>query len=116
MLTASEAHRRAREGEIVLIDIRSPQEWMQTGIGEGALAITMHRNDFLDRLMAAVDGDRNRQIALICATGNRSRWLQSQLNAYGFGAVEDVSEGMLGGPAGPGWLNRGLPLARLQAG
>ncbi len=111
MLAANEAHRRASEGELLLIDIRSPQEWMQTGIGEGALAITMHRNDFLDRLLEAVDGNRNRAIALICATGNRSRWLQFQLNSYGFAAVEDVSEGMLGSAAGPGWLNRGLPTA-----
>ncbi|MCC2112868.1 MAG: rhodanese-like domain-containing protein [Hyphomicrobiales bacterium] len=111
MLTANEAHRRATEGELLLVDIRSPQEWMQTGVGEGVLPITMHQNDFLDRLLEAVAGDRGRAIALICATGNRSRWLQFQLNSYGFSAVEDVSEGMLGSSAGPGWLNRGLPTA-----
>ena len=112
MLSAVDAHKKAQNGETVLVDIRSPQEWMQTGVGEGAQAITMHAQDFLDKLMEAIEGDQGRSISLICATGNRSRWLQYQLAAHGFTAVEDVSEGMLGGPNGPGWINRGLPIVR----
>ncbi|HOV02922.1 MAG TPA: rhodanese-like domain-containing protein [Hyphomicrobiales bacterium] len=112
MLTADVAHEQAVKGEVLLVDIRSPQEWMQTGVGEGAVAITMHSHDFLDKLMEAMEGDQSKPIALICATGNRSRWLQYQLMAHGFTSVEDVGEGMLGGPNGPGWLNRRLPVAR----
>lgn len=109
-INAIEAHEKAGAGEILLIDIRTVGEWKQTKIAASSIAISMHQADFLEKLGAAVSGDKSRKIALICATGGRSRWLQQELSRRGFTNVADVSEGMLGSPAGPGWLKRGLPV------
>jgi len=40
----------------------------------------------------------------------RSARVSNQLIAAGFTYIIDVPEGMLGSAAGPGWLERGLPL------
>jgi rhodanese-related sulfurtransferase len=109
-LDADTAFQRAKAGEITLVDIRQPQEWSETGSPEGGNRLDLQSDDFLDRLSALVDGDRSRPIALICASGGRSARTARALTEAGFTNVLDVSEGMLGSAAGPGWLARGLPV------
>ncbi|MCB1548760.1 MAG: hypothetical protein KDJ41_13125 [Hyphomicrobiaceae bacterium] len=110
-LSAAEAHRRQAAGELVLVDIRTPGEWLKTGLPAGAVALTPTGPEFLDQVEAALDGDRTRPLALICASGMRSAQLQMILEARGFTGVVDVSEGMLGNrSAGPGWIAGGLPI------
>ncbi|MCA0872454.1 rhodanese-like domain-containing protein [Seohaeicola saemankumensis] len=109
-LSVRQAHERAMAGDIVLIDIRTPQEWRQTGIAEGARPIDMRRDDFLAALRGAAGPDPAAPIALICARGVRSARLSLQLSAAGYGNIMDVPEGMLGSRAGPGWLASGLPV------
>ena len=112
-LGVAEAHRLALSGEILLVDIRRPDEWSLTGIGEGAQPLDMRARDFEARLLALAEGDKARPIALICARGVRSRGMARRLASAGFTRVLDVPEGMLGSGAGPGWIKAGLPLARL---
>ena len=100
----------ARDGGLILIDIRRPDEWMETGMPEHAQPIDMRRSDFLDALDKLMGGDRTRSVALICARGVRSDRMSASLAEAGFTSVIDVPEGMLGSPAGPGWLARGLPV------
>lgn len=101
-----------RSGDVILIDIRRPDEWAQTGIAEGAIPLDMRRDDFLPALTDIADGDTTRAIALICARGVRSDRTSARLEAAGFSQIIDVPEGMLGSRAGPGWLQRGLPVER----
>ena len=105
-----QVHQAAVAGEVLLIDIRRPEEWAQTGVGEGAIPLDMRRRDFENALTEAADGDTARPIALICARGVRSRRMTERLRAAGFTQIIDVPEGMLGSGAGPGWLERGLPV------
>lgn len=109
-LSPQQAHEAAVSGEVLLIDIRRPDEWARTGVGEGAVPIDMRRQDFEDALTLAVEGDTAQPVALICARGVRSRRMSVRLVAAGFTQVIDVPEGMLGSGAGPGWLKRGLPV------
>lgn len=109
-LTAAQAHEQAKTGEIILVDIRRPDEWRLTGIGEGAHAIDMRRDDFLTALTDIAGPDKAAPIALICARGVRSARLSQQLTDAGFTRIIDVPEGMLGSGAGPGWLAAGLPV------
>lgn len=109
-LSPEQAHQSALSGEVLLIDIRRPDEWARTGVGEGALPIDMRRQDFEEALTVAAEGDTARPVALICARGVRSRRMSARLVAAGFTQVIDVPEGMLGSGAGPGWLERGLPV------
>jgi len=106
------AHRLAEAGSIHLIDIRRPDEWKATGSGEGAARLDMRRKDFIVELDKITGGDRAAPVALICARGVRSAWLNNRLTEAGFTNIIDVPEGMLGSAAGPGWLKRGLPLVK----
>jgi len=109
-LSAPEALARAQLGEILLVDIRRPDEWQATGIPLGAVPLDLRRDDFVEALLAEAGGDRARPVALICARGVRSARLGKRLSQAGFTAILDVPEGMLGSGAGPGWLARGLPV------
>lgn len=111
ILDAKAADAKARAGEIVLIDIRTPEEWLQTGVPASAHAITMHQPApaFLAQVDKALGGDKSKPLALICRTGNRSGSIAPQLEKLGYKII-DVSEGMAGSRKGPGWLRQGLAL------
>lgn len=112
VIPVGEAHARAQAGEIVLVDIRTPEEWKETGVPATAHAITMHQDPrrFVQQVLAAMGGDRTRPVALICRTGNRSSILQAEMRRAGFTNVADVGEGMAGSRHGKGWLKSGLPI------
>ena len=114
-LSTPDVHAAALAGEVVLVDIRRPDEWERTGIGEGAVPIDMRRDDFVDALLAETDGRSDVPVALICARGVRSRKMTQRLLSAGFTTIIDVPEGMLGSGAGPGWLKRGLPTVAWSA-
>jgi rhodanese-related sulfurtransferase len=110
-MTAGEAHAKASAGEIVLVDIRTPEEWAETGVPASAYAITLNQEPsaLVAKLKAVMAGDPTRPLALICRTGNRSSRLQAELQKAGFTNVVDVGEGMAGSSHGQGWLKSGLP-------
>jgi len=114
LVSAPEALERSIRGELTLIDVRSPPEWRSGGIPRGAKAVTIHQRGgkraFLNEILKAVDGDRSRPVALICASGVRSTRAAAILGEAGFTNVENILEGMEGSAAGPGWRRRGLPL------
>ncbi|MFN0265275.1 rhodanese-like domain-containing protein [Tepidamorphus sp. 3E244] len=111
-LDAVEAYNRAEAGKLLLVDIRTPEEWRSTGVAEPAITISMMDRGFLQKLDAALGGDRDAPFALICATGGRSAIVARALENYGYSRVHDVSEGMSGSPMGPGWLARKMPLRK----
>lgn len=115
-ISAPDALQAVKKGEVVLVDIRQPEEWKQTGVADGARLIPMRHPEggagFVRDLLAAAKGDRNAPIALICRTGNRSGATARALSDAGFTHILDVSEGMAGSGAGPGWIKRDLPMTR----
>lgn len=115
LLTVQQAHAAAIAGDVLLIDIRRPDEWARTGVGEGANPLDMRRDDFIPQLTQLARSDTAAPIALICARGVRSRRLSGILRDAGFTNIIDVPEGMLGSGAGPGWLKSGLPLTEWDA-
>ncbi|MGB7316867.1 MAG: rhodanese-like domain-containing protein [Planktotalea sp.] len=110
IISAREAFSAARDGDLILIDIRSPGEWAQTGVAQGAVALTMHSQDFAREITTLLNAQKGKKVGLICATGGRTEYVTSILAQNGFPAVIDVSEGMMGNARGPGWIARGLPL------
>ncbi len=109
-ITVEQAHASAVAGDVLLVDIRRPDEWQRTGVGEGALPLDMRRDDFIEALTAATGGDTDSPVALICARGVRSARMTQRLSDAGYTNLIDVPEGMLGSGAGPGWLAKGLPV------
>jgi rhodanese-related sulfurtransferase len=114
-LSPPDAHRAALAGEVLLIDIRRPDEWARTGVGEGAVPLDMRRVDFTEALLIKTGGSMDMPVALICARGVRSKHLSERLMEAGFSNIIDVPEGMSGSGAGSGWLYRGLPLVEWQS-
>lgn len=109
-LSAPEAFEKVKAGELLLVDIRTPGEWRQTGVATDAKTIDMTSKTFGQDLLAAMDGNKDAPVALICRTGNRTTHTQRALTKAGFTQVYNVKEGMVGSRAGPGWLQRGLPV------
>ncbi len=112
MLTADQAYQVMLSGEAPLIDIRSPMEWVQSGVPEGAHPISIHEPGFLEKLDALLEGDKSKPFMLICRTGNRSPHIFQALKQHGYSNVYEVPEGLFGSYRSPhpGWANRGLPL------
>ncbi|WP_208539168.1 rhodanese-like domain-containing protein [Algihabitans albus] len=113
-LPADQAQTLAVEGQLLLIDVRHPQEWRQTGVASAAETVSIHDPAglpaFLAKVRALADRVPGRPIALICATGVRSDFAAKLLRQEGYDQVFNVREGMMGSTAGAGWLDRGLPL------
>jgi rhodanese-related sulfurtransferase len=108
----------ARDGQVMIIDIRRPDEWQKTGIPRGAeramVRFDQGATNFLIRIAKLTNGDKTRPIALICAAGVRSKHASRLLQNRGYTQVMDISEGMLGNADGIGWLRRDLPVSRCE--
>lgn len=109
-LSVREAHEGARAGKLLLVDIRTPEEWADTGVPKGAVRLDMTGSGFEVRLAALKLDHPGKPIALICRTGNRTAALQRTLAARGWKDLVDVRSGLLGTPKDKGWLAEGLPV------
>lgn len=108
--SARQAYEALRDDLIRMLDIRSRDEWAETGVAEGAWPVSLHEPRFPERLFAARDLAGGRPVALICATGGRTGFVMRNLGRAGYGGFVDVSEGMLGSSLGRGWIAEGLPV------
>ncbi len=86
--------------KIPIVDIRTPGEWRETGIAQGALGITFfderggyNVEAFLKELNAKVD--TKKPFALICHTGSRTKVLANFLSAELKYSVIDFADGMV---------------------
>lgn len=111
-ISVREAHAKARAKEIVLVDIRRPDEWRDTGVAEGAIRLDMTHPAFEARLATLRAENPGKPIALICRTASRTRQVQDILGRRGWQGIVNVRGGMLGDGRNRGWLDEGLPLAR----
>jgi rhodanese-related sulfurtransferase len=113
-LTPPEAQTKLQAGELILIDIRTPEEWRDSGTAPNAQRINLQdpngATGFAVKVLDAVHGDKTAPIAVICRTGSRSSHAQRYLVKQGFSNVFNIPEGMIGSSAGPGWIERGLPM------
>lgn len=84
----------AADPAILLVDIREPGEWQQTGVVEGALLLS-YRD--ADSFLAAVSPllQEGQSIALICRSGNRTSRAARQIAAISDVPVIDIAGGML---------------------
>lgn len=113
-IAADRAQALAEAGAVLIVDIRTPEEWARTGVPKGAALVPLTdggqrlRASFVGEVRGLLDGALGRPVALICRSGARSAFARRLLLAEGVTAVLDVAEGMVGSGFGPGWLGRGL--------
>lgn len=84
----------ASDANSLLVDIRTPQEWQETGVIEGALLVTYSDADsFLKAIAPHLE--QGQSIALVCRSGNRTSRAARQISAETDTPVIDVAGGMI---------------------
>ena len=84
-LTPAEAAQRVAAGTAVLVDVREPGEWAETGVVAGAATLALsdlrgERRDWKPFLAA----NKERELILYCRSGNRSGQAARLLVAEGY--------------------------------
>ena len=105
-ISVAEARAATLTRGALLIDVRTPEEWAETGLAAGAVRLTLDDPDFIETITALTGGDTTSQVAFICRSGNRSLTARSRLMAAGYTQVTSVAGGMM---AETGWKSAGLP-------
>lgn len=109
-LAPPDALAQAQAGKTTIVDVRTPEEWRQTGIAPGARTadvMTAEGTDaFVAQVLNAAGGDKSAPLALICRSGQRSVRAVRLLESRGFANVSNIGEGM------NGWVRRGLPVTQ----
>lgn len=78
----------------LLVDIRTPEEWQQTGIVDGALLVTYtDAENFVQAIRPHLKPDQT--LTLICRSGNRTSRAAGQIAGMIENPVIDVAGGML---------------------
>lgn len=98
-ISVDEAKRRLDAGTALLVDVREPDEW-RAGHVAGATHIPLGN---IASRAATLPADR--EILLICRTGNRSAMAQDRLAQAGFTNLTNVAGGMTA------WAEHGFPIA-----
>ncbi len=97
------------KGGAVIVDIRTPAEWEQTGVIPGTTKIMFFDENGaydIDRFMSElkkVVKSKNQPIILVCRTANRTKTVGNFLsNDMGYKNVKELSGGITFG-----WINEG---------
>ncbi len=101
---------------MILIDIRRPEEWRETGVPRGAVMLSLERHPsgfegFVLDLKTLLHEDLSRPVALICRTGRRTSLILPHLRKLGFNNAVHVTGGIFGNRTSTGWLAEKLPMS-----
>ncbi len=107
-LTAAESAKLVQDGQAVLVDVREPAEWRETGVA--APAVLLEKSDF-DGAKAAwapflAKVGKDKTIVLYCRSGGRSGRVAEALAAEGYKVVN------AGGFKD--WTAAGLPVRKVE--
>lgn len=105
-ISVVEARQRLESGASILVDVRGPSEWAQTGVASGAHRIQMGAPDFVAKLEALRKREPSKAIDLICRSGARSGSVQRALADMGWSEVYNVRGGT------SSWMAAQLPMQR----
>jgi rhodanese-related sulfurtransferase len=103
-ITPQQAHQEVSSGNLVLIDVREPNEWADTGCAENASRIALQNHNFVEEVLHLVNNDKNASIAVSCKSGMRGDQAVKRLKAANFTNVVNVEGGILK------WISEQLPV------
>lgn len=103
-LEAADVAARLRSGEVLLLDVREPEELTgELGHVPGSLSIPLRE---LPARVMELEPHREKEIVAVCRAGVRSTTAAALLTGLGFEHVSNLKGGMLD------WNDRGLPVER----
>lgn len=102
----------ATSQDVLLVDVRTAEEWAESGVIPGAILITYFdgqarpmKDEFMKKLKEYTKGDKTKPILLICRTGTRSKLVAGILDREGYRRVYNYKYGMMN------WLSEHRPVA-----
>jgi rhodanese-related sulfurtransferase len=108
-IAPTDAARLVAEGKAILVDVREPSEWQESGVA--APAVLLEKSDFDGAKTAWAPflekTGKEKQIILYCRSGRRSSAVAEALAAQGY---QVANSGSL-----KDWTAAGLPTRRLEA-
>lgn len=107
-LNVTDTAKGVAEGKLLLIDIRTPQEWAETGVAGPATPLDMTDPGFMSKLEELMAANAGKEPAFICRSGNRSGQLVQALEQVGMSNVATVAGGTRD------WIGAGLPLRKVD--
>lgn len=99
--------------KVALVDIRTPEEWKETGIVEGSHLLTFFDKNGRYNIDAWMNdfekiANKNQPVILICRTGNRTTTVSNFLDKkMGYHTVYNVKKGILD------WIKTGNPIVKV---
>jgi len=100
-LDAQAAYNRfSKNGSAIIVDVRQPEEWAATGIPTGAQLIPLPEFD----QRAPNELPKDKEIYVICNSGNRSVVAAQSLISLGYPDVVNIDGGI------QAWLRASLPV------
>lgn len=113
-LKPHQAWSKMERGEMILLDVRTQGEWLQSGVPKTARLVTLSdprgAAGFVAGAKKAVRGNLKTPVGVICRTGNRSATAAALLAQAGFKTIYNIPEGVIGDARTIGWAVRGLPM------
>jgi len=107
-ISAREAAKRVQEGKAVLVDVREPAEWAQSGVAAPAVLLPKSDFDGEQKLWKAfLAQNRGKQVITYCRSGGRANAVAEALEKEG---VPAANLGSL-----KDWTNAGLPTRKVEA-
>lgn len=83
-ISATEAAKRVQEGKAVLVDVREPHEWAETGVAAPATLLPMSDFNGEQKLWKPfLEKHAGKELLLYCRSGNRSGQVAAKLAAQG---------------------------------
>ncbi len=83
-IAPAEAARRVADGQAVLVDVREPAEWAQTGVAAPAVLLPMSDFDHGQKLWKPfLEQSAGKELILYCRTGHRAGVVGVKLAAAG---------------------------------
>lgn len=105
-LTPVEAAAKVTEGKAVLVDVREPDEWAETGVA--GPAILLSKSDFekdASSWKTMLEDNSNKTVILYCRSGNRAGIVAEVLAKRGFDVANAGSF--------EAWEKAGLPTRKV---
>lgn len=105
-LSAEDVAAEMQSGDVLLVDIREPEELARTGVIAGSVHVPRGMLEFHADPTSAYhreEFDPERRVILHCAGGGRSALAAAALQEMGYSKVAHLNTGI------NGWIESGLP-------
>lgn len=112
-MTNQQTYDGLTNGDLILIDIRTKPEWINSGVAKGALTIDMQDPEFLNKIAKIRLENPDKTLAFICASGRRSTIVQTYLAKNGYENIYSVFGGTTGNGVA-GWIKDGFPVIKYE--